>query len=157
MSINACLDGAKLLVKPTICWRFIFIEWYQSSNWVYKEQISVNQYLKCRSITSKQTFIDTVTLVDKVILVILLHCEKKYTQYKISVFEEFLCLHRGSYFVVVVHLHHVPLAVTDASIDVRWNCSFGLTWKTIKEMQQLQTHWKQNETFWCKIIMIQNE
>lgn len=36
------------------------------------------------------------------------------------------------YLVVVVHLHHVPLAVAHAAGDVRRNRGLGLTWQRVK-------------------------
>ena len=39
-----------------------------------------------------------------------------------------------SYLVVVVDVHHVPQAVTDASQDVGGHCSLGFTWETIIEL-----------------------
>lgn len=42
--------------------------------------------------------------------------------------------------------HHVPLAVTDAAKDVRWNCSFGLTWETTKERHSEQLRYENEKS-----------
>lgn len=47
--------------------------------------------------------------------------------------------HKEPYLVVVMHLHHVPLAVADPADDVRRNCGFGLAWKRVREMNSRHT------------------
>lgn len=52
-----------------------------------------------------------------------------------------------TYFVVVVNFHHVPLAVTDTTKDVRRHCRFRLTWETIKEKHYVHLLYENKKLF----------